>query len=102
MISSLTISYFDVPYVDSKYLEYFSDIFLLLISNLTLLRSENMHFLRFILGPRIRPNLVKIWQFLAKLNTILPKDPAVTLLVIHPTDLKLMSENIYTPMFIVV
>lgn len=60
-----------------------------------------MHFLRFILGPRIRPNLVKIWQFLAKRNTILPKDPAATLLFIHPTDLKLMSENIYTPMFIV-
>lgn len=39
----------------------------------------------------VQPLLKTVWQFLTKVDTLLPYDPAIALLGICPQELKIMS-----------
>ena len=46
-------------------------------------------------------NTITICQFLKKLNTELPHDPTISLMVIHPEELNVVTQTgMYTPTFV--
>ena len=48
----------------------------------------------------VKPLWKSVWQFLGKLNIILPEDPAIPLLVIYPEDAPTCNKDTCSTMFI--
>jgi hypothetical protein len=48
----------------------------------------------------LQPLWISVWQFLRKLNIVLPEDPAIPLLAIFPKDTPMYNKDTCSTMFI--
>ena len=48
----------------------------------------------------VQPLWKSVWQFLRKLNIVLPEDPAIPFLGIYPEDVSTYNKDKYSTMFI--